>query len=495
MQTEPSQQQQPTLLDDPAQARMERPNQPGLGGPHLAESEAADDRTAVIRLKLRLLNLPAFQDLLRNYAACLKIGASPEFLAAVDGFDPVAALQLKYSSDGRQKTGCSAFDDSRRAAAAMDVPGACRSNEQAKSNEQARPTSFALSVSDPTTRDSSETIPDPATSCAGLSKETRGATPFCTGLRGARLAAEAPVQVQGLGAAATRSPGWEVATQSPGLSLSQNAGSAAALEEWEDMGAVRDFMASLTAAMAASRDRLLSAHTVAEAFLLHVESSLTANAGDATSAAAAATADGAAAAAAAAAAVDPQSSSTSSSSSSGGDGAGTSRGSDTFMGGEQEGVYDDIMADISTSQIPVLRSQEQPGFESGGEAEAAVSAAAAGDGSEFGGNPDMGLTLSESVEDIESMEQVERLVRARFGGFLRTVSAEHVVKHVKGKLPDEATGKLLAWWNDHINWPYPTEQEKLQLMSKTGLDSRQVNNWFINQRKRHWNQQTKRQKK
>ncbi|CAI5963854.1 unnamed protein product [Closterium sp. NIES-65] len=97
--------------------------------------------------------------------------------------------------------------------------------------------------------------------------------------------------------------------------------------------------------------------------------------------------------------------------------------------------------------------------------------------------------------EIESVEQVERAVRGRFGGFLRTVSAEHVAKHVKGKLPEEATGKLLRWWTEHVSWPYPTEQEKLQLMGQTGLDSRQVNNWFINQRKRHWNQHSKRQRK
>jgi len=30
------------------------------------------------------------------------------------------------------------------------------------------------------------------------------------------------------------------------------------------------------------------------------------------------------------------------------------------------------------------------------------------------------------------------------------------------------------------------EEEKLQLSDMTGLDIKQINNWFINQRKRHW---------
>ena len=30
------------------------------------------------------------------------------------------------------------------------------------------------------------------------------------------------------------------------------------------------------------------------------------------------------------------------------------------------------------------------------------------------------------------------------------------------------------------------EEEKAKLAEKTGLDQKQINNWFINQRKRHW---------
>ncbi|XLQ99954.1 hypothetical protein S83_066153, partial [Arachis hypogaea] len=30
------------------------------------------------------------------------------------------------------------------------------------------------------------------------------------------------------------------------------------------------------------------------------------------------------------------------------------------------------------------------------------------------------------------------------------------------------------------------EEEKLMLSEMTGLDIKQINNWFINQRKRHW---------
>ena len=33
---------------------------------------------------------------------------------------------------------------------------------------------------------------------------------------------------------------------------------------------------------------------------------------------------------------------------------------------------------------------------------------------------------------------------------------------------------------------YEQESQKLALGQATGLDQKQINNWFINQRKRHW---------
>lgn len=35
---------------------------------------------------------------------------------------------------------------------------------------------------------------------------------------------------------------------------------------------------------------------------------------------------------------------------------------------------------------------------------------------------------------------------------------------------------------------YIQEADKLALAEATGLDQKQINNWFINQRKRHWKQ-------
>lgn len=39
---------------------------------------------------------------------------------------------------------------------------------------------------------------------------------------------------------------------------------------------------------------------------------------------------------------------------------------------------------------------------------------------------------------------------------------------------------------EHVAHPYPTEQEKAQIMAETGIELKQLTNWFVNNRKRFW---------
>ena len=55
-----------------------------------------------------------------------------------------------------------------------------------------------------------------------------------------------------------------------------------------------------------------------------------------------------------------------------------------------------------------------------------------------------------------------------------------------GKLPKSATSILKDWWDCHIDRPYPSEAEKKRFCYQSALSPTQINNWFINQRKRHW---------
>ncbi|KAK4750508.1 hypothetical protein SAY87_003990 [Trapa incisa] len=93
--------------------------------------------------------------------------------------------------------------------------------------------------------------------------------------------------------------------------------------------------------------------------------------------------------------------------------------------------------------------------------------------------------LPEIDPRAEDRELKNHLLK-KYSGYLGSLKQELSKKRKKGKLPKEARQKLLTWWEMHYKWPYPSESEKLALAESTGLDQKQINNWFINQRKRHW---------
>ena len=61
-------------------------------------------------------------------------------------------------------------------------------------------------------------------------------------------------------------------------------------------------------------------------------------------------------------------------------------------------------------------------------------------------------------------------------------------KGSKQSLPEGAVAILKAWMlsPEHFAHPYPTPQEQIVLMHKTGIDKKQLKNWFTNARRRLW---------
>uniref|UniRef100_A0A8C7Y499 Pbx/knotted 1 homeobox 2 n=1 Tax=Oryzias sinensis TaxID=183150 RepID=A0A8C7Y499_9TELE len=57
-------------------------------------------------------------------------------------------------------------------------------------------------------------------------------------------------------------------------------------------------------------------------------------------------------------------------------------------------------------------------------------------------------------------------------------------KNKRGVLPKHATNIMRSWLFQHLMHPYPTEDEKRQIAAQTSLTLLQVNNWFINARRR-----------
>lgn len=58
----------------------------------------------------------------------------------------------------------------------------------------------------------------------------------------------------------------------------------------------------------------------------------------------------------------------------------------------------------------------------------------------------------------------------------------------KTALSNYAVEYLKAWMMspDHIEHPYPTEDEKVRIMKETNIELKQLTNWFVNNRKRYW---------
>jgi len=46
---------------------------------------------------------------------------------------------------------------------------------------------------------------------------------------------------------------------------------------------------------------------------------------------------------------------------------------------------------------------------------------------------------------------------------------------------------LRRWFDDHMDDPYPTPREKAILAIEVGMEVKQIEHWFTNRRKRHWN--------
>jgi len=58
------------------------------------------------------------------------------------------------------------------------------------------------------------------------------------------------------------------------------------------------------------------------------------------------------------------------------------------------------------------------------------------------------------------------------------------MKRRRGHFPKTTTDLLKRWLFEHLEHPYPTEEEKAVLAEDTGLTVKQINYWFTNSRRR-----------
>ena len=65
-------------------------------------------------------------------------------------------------------------------------------------------------------------------------------------------------------------------------------------------------------------------------------------------------------------------------------------------------------------------------------------------------------------------------------------SRKSICRHRRYSLSSDARKVLQEWVNSHIDDPYPSVEEKQVLAKQGSLSIKQVNDWFTNWRKRHW---------
>lgn len=87
---------------------------------------------------------------------------------------------------------------------------------------------------------------------------------------------------------------------------------------------------------------------------------------------------------------------------------------------------------------------------------------------------------------VDHDNMLRQQLKRRYNESLQSLRDEFSKRVKKGKLPESSSAVLKDWWNKHLIYPYPSEEDKIALERASNLSSTQVNNWFINMRKRHW---------
>ena len=81
------------------------------------------------------------------------------------------------------------------------------------------------------------------------------------------------------------------------------------------------------------------------------------------------------------------------------------------------------------------------------------------------------------------------LLKRRYSRSVRASSPAarcSIARQRRFSLGIDARRILKNWVDDNLEDPYPTVQEKQELGASAGLTMKQVNDWFTNYRKRHW---------
>ena len=94
------------------------------------------------------------------------------------------------------------------------------------------------------------------------------------------------------------------------------------------------------------------------------------------------------------------------------------------------------------------------------------------------------LRAAHERKDARAIENAARAILAKASVNRRRGGAVDS----RGQSTVASGGVLFKWARSagHVGFPYPTAQEKVQLMAESGKDAKTLNMWFKNYRRRHW---------
>ncbi len=96
-------------------------------------------------------------------------------------------------------------------------------------------------------------------------------------------------------------------------------------------------------------------------------------------------------------------------------------------------------------------------------------------------NANQEVSADFSTDDKLSMQSIEQFLRSLYN---EPSQANSEVLRERYSFPTRITNILLQWLVKHYKHPYPTSQDREQLLFNTGLTRKQLRIWLINARNR-----------
>lgn len=95
------------------------------------------------------------------------------------------------------------------------------------------------------------------------------------------------------------------------------------------------------------------------------------------------------------------------------------------------------------------------------------------------------LNFAERTQILRDISQLKK----RYTNSSQAASRSSISRHRRYSLGSEARRVLKGWVDTNMEDPYPSVAEKHQLAQQANLSIKQVNDWFTNYRKRHWDEE------